>query len=363
MDELPGTSRAGPQPPPEMASYTVTSPRSLSTIAESELLSMADVAFLSRVATSTLSRLWRDESWLDRVSGATLQQLIAVMPGLGDYVTKRSHGTRLESALRECRETGLDVSPKELASLTTDSRSSQHAATVLTAANCVMRLGPREALTHMARCWGSAQDQALEALFSTNGLLTDPTMLIARALQLIESQDVGNNSLHATVGYGILVYKLTKWTGDMSTNISTSASRRSAFTYRSSVIGLLLGENDFDVAEEYSRSVADNPLLARNELWSLASYCADVQQTADFSLAAKCGLRKTAAEVLLDISSRNHAYLYYLVATAIPVLLDYDPSFGLSRARISRTLRERLECGINDRRTRAVIIKFLSSLK
>ncbi|MGH7746184.1 MAG: hypothetical protein ACREQ5_15680, partial [Candidatus Dormibacteria bacterium] len=176
---------------------------------------MADVTFLSHVPTSTLSRLWRDESWLDRVSGATLQQLIAVIPGLGEYVTHRSHGARLESVLRECYATGLEVSGKGLVSLGTDGRSAQHAATVLTAAACVMRLKPHEALMHMARCWGSAQDRVLDALFSPRGLLIDPATLIIRALHLIEILDVNNNALHTTVGYGILVHKLTKWTGDV----------------------------------------------------------------------------------------------------------------------------------------------------
>ena len=339
------------------------SPLSLATVAESKLLSMADVAFLSRIPMSTLSRLWRNELWLDRVSGATLQQLIAAIPGLGEYVTYSSHRARLAMVMRECHEVGLEVSVDRLVSLSADGGSVTHTATALMAAACIMRLDPHEALMHLARCWGSAQDQVLEALFLPHGLLPDPAPLMNRAVHLVERLDIGENALHTTLGYGILVHKLTKWIGDVPIDVSAPASRCAAFAYRSRIVGLLLNSNDIEIAEAYDRNLVHNPLLVRNELWSLASYCADVRPVADFSISTRCGLRNTATEIIADIANRNDAYLHYLVASSIPILLDYDPSFGSLRIDLTRALRSRINHGADCTRTRAATIKLINSIK
>lgn len=57
-------------------------PRPLSKVTEEAGFTMSDVAFVSGLDESTVSRLWDDPSWLDRVSGKSLQSLAASVPGV-----------------------------------------------------------------------------------------------------------------------------------------------------------------------------------------------------------------------------------------------------------------------------------------
>src|SRR3954453_18518403 len=61
-------------------------PKSLARIAESSGFGMADVAFLAGLDESTICRLWDNPDWLDRVKGSSLQAIVAVVPGVGEYV-------------------------------------------------------------------------------------------------------------------------------------------------------------------------------------------------------------------------------------------------------------------------------------
>lgn len=62
------------------------SPMPLARIAESTGFTMSDVAFLAGLNESTLSRLWDDPCWLDRISGKSLQALVGTIPRVGEYV-------------------------------------------------------------------------------------------------------------------------------------------------------------------------------------------------------------------------------------------------------------------------------------
>jgi hypothetical protein len=61
-------------------------PKSLARIAETSGFGMADVAFLAGLDESTVCRLWENPDWLDRVKGSSLQAIVAVVPGVGEYV-------------------------------------------------------------------------------------------------------------------------------------------------------------------------------------------------------------------------------------------------------------------------------------
>jgi hypothetical protein len=61
-------------------------PTSLARIAERSGFLMADVAFLAGLEGSTVSRLWDDPQWLNRVKGKSLQAIVSVLPGVGEYV-------------------------------------------------------------------------------------------------------------------------------------------------------------------------------------------------------------------------------------------------------------------------------------
>ncbi|MFR9751388.1 hypothetical protein ACL02S_10160 [Nocardia sp. 004] len=326
---------------------------------------MADVAFLAQVPSSTLSRLWQEESWLDGVSGVTLQRLITAVPGLARYVEGRSNAARLASALRRCAESGLTVRRDRLEMLVAQGQCVQYLATALEAAAGVMRGNERDAVSNLARCWGAKQSAALDAIvIPAASVLADPGEVVDKALQLIDAVDTGTNCLHTTVGYGILVHKLTRLTGAVPAEISPdTAERCSAFAYRSGAIGVLLQTNDLDTAVAYHRELKANPLLRRNELWSLASFSADIPQTPQLALAGATGLSRTAMDVIGDVADRNDAYLHYLVTTAIPLLLSYDPSFGASKDILRQVVGNRLAHGVADERARAATTALARSIQ
>ncbi|MVU81602.1 hypothetical protein GPX89_30725 [Nocardia sp. ET3-3] len=143
---------------------------------------------------------------------------------------------------------------------------------------------------------------------------------------------------------------------------AVAGERSSAFAYRSSVIGILLHTNDVEAAVAYQRELDARPLLRRNELWSLATFCGDEPQTPQFALTAK-QLKRTAAEVIRDLSNLNDAYLHYLVTAAIPAVLEHDPSFGSLRAQLGTTMEQRVEHGIADARLRAATMAFMKSIR
>src|SRR5690242_3113282 len=81
----------------------------LSDIAENAAFSMADVAFLSGLEESTVYRLWNNPTWLDKVSGRSLQALLATVPGLGDYVADHALTKRRASLIDDLALEGLAV--------------------------------------------------------------------------------------------------------------------------------------------------------------------------------------------------------------------------------------------------------------
>ena len=320
-------------------------------IAEEARLSMADVAFLARLPKSTLSRLWDEADWLDRVTGHSLKHLISAVPGLIEQLGRQSCGVRLDAAVSRCAEEGLVVRPERVRSLIEAGCPVQRVISVLEAAVDVMRLNEHGMASYLARCWGPGQDGALDALLappdSALALLVDSGPLVERAMDLLPLLRLGQSgSLHTTVAYGSLVHKLTKSTGVDQSGPASHRKRKGVFAYRSATIGLLLGSGDAEAAEEYRKSLEQNALLAANELWSFATYSKDVAQTLDFSLPKNSKLTKTATDVIGDVLQLNEAYLWYLASTAIPVLLGHDQTFGGQRERLAQTLVARLERGL-----------------
>src|SRR5487761_697846 len=84
-------------------------PAALSEIAADAGLAMSDVALIADLDESTVSRLWPDPNWLDRASGSTLQRLMASVPGLAEYVTTYSLGSRLSRLTAELADAGVGV--------------------------------------------------------------------------------------------------------------------------------------------------------------------------------------------------------------------------------------------------------------
>lgn len=341
-------------------------PRPLESIADEKSLTMADVVLLSGASTSTVSRLWSDPFWLDKVAGATLQNLVAVIPDLAEYVTRRSAARVIEAALVQCAHVGLEVSMSELDALVRRPDSGRHVAMVLSAAVSVMRQDRRSANAWLTRSWGSVPDIALDTLFTTGtgALLTDQEHFLSQATRMVENgTTTSDNSLYSTVGSGILVHKLAKVHGAAPITVSVVPQRSSAFLYRSSRIGMILARADVDVAKRYAADVRASPLLQRNEIWSLASYSADLAQSTDFSLPATTTLIDTVEIILHDLEDRNEAYVHYLVTTAIVAVLAHDNGFGAVKSRLADTLRHRIDDGIHDSGVRSACDALLTAIR
>ena len=123
----------------------------------------------------------------------------------------------------------------------------------------------------------------------------------------------------------------------------TVTDRQTAFTHRSSVMGLLINHNDRELAERYSKLVAVTPVLKTVEEWSFPTYTRDTRPNSDFALPRSLLLRNTASEILKEIRSEDYseAYLYYLATVYLPIALNRDETFGL---RSKELLTALLEC-------------------
>jgi hypothetical protein len=356
-------SRAAPPGSRSSAGPRLAAPSPLAVLAEAALLGMSDVAFLARMPKSTLSRLWHDPTWLDVVSGANLQRLITAVPGLTAYVESRGQTARLEAALQMCTESGLEVRTPQLLNMVRSGPGVQHLATVLEAAAAVMRMEIRDSIAGLSRCWGLPQSQVLDAVFALApdvALVAQPQVLTDRAMQMVDRVETVN-SIRPTIGIGILLHKLTRATGEVPDTVALgNTNRHSAFAYRSGIIGMILGNGDLDTAIGYHRHLQIDPLLQRNELWSLVTFGGDSALTPDLGSAGRTALHRTAPEVVRDVATQPEAYLHYLVTSAIPVLLEYDRSFGSSVIALRHAVGRRLELGVESARTRAAMLRLIS---
>lgn len=84
-------------------------PRSLSEITRELGLNMSDVAMFSGLDESTVSRLWDNTEWLDRISGRSLQSLISSVPGIAEYSMAHSLRRRRNSLVNDLDGEGLSV--------------------------------------------------------------------------------------------------------------------------------------------------------------------------------------------------------------------------------------------------------------
>src|SRR5947199_494387 len=89
-------------------------PLPLSKVTEDAGFTMSDVAFVSGLDESTVSRLWDDPDWLDRVSGKSLQSLAASVPGVAEYFASHSVLVRRNTLVSQLEADGLPVNRSAL---------------------------------------------------------------------------------------------------------------------------------------------------------------------------------------------------------------------------------------------------------
>jgi len=357
-------------------------PKSLAWIAESSGFLMADVAFLSGLEESTVSRLWDDPHWLDRVRGKSLQslvssrneityplggivkpvtcddvnrsgfvisfQILSVIPGLGEYILEFSLAERRSRLVEGLSRVDLEVNQVAFRRLVQERRvPEQYLSNALDTAVSILDGDAGKAAAHLARFWGRDQDFALGFLFSntdTDGLLNDVSPLIRASIDMIARLDARKYSFHAIIAQANLMHHVVRAAPDyVGISSPSDLSRRSALAFRSTVIGRIMVTDDQELAERYCRDVAASSLLAIVEGWAFPTYTHDARVTPDFSLPRSLLLCHTAEEVLREIDHYNDAYLFYLAETSIPMIIRRDSTFGLRLPKLIHTLKARLE--------------------
>jgi hypothetical protein len=339
-------------------------PKSLSAIAGELGLNMSDVAMFSGLDESTVSRLWDNNAWLDRISGRSLQYLMSSIPGIAEYSMEHSLRRRRDTLVEDLHREGLRVDQEALIKAPV---AQQHVLNALEAAVHVMRGDANQKVaSYLARFWGREQDAALSVLYSSEpgrGLLDDPLPLHRSSLDLAPRLNRRAYSFHSILALNILTHQVSKVTGVIETDLDAeSAGRQSAFMMRGVVMGALIGSNNLELAEKYQRELERSPMYRALEEWSFPTYARDSRISSDFTLPSSLVLRHTAREVLREIAVYNDAYLYYLVSTYIPLGLERDPTFGGHLGDLATALERRAStCG--ERRVRDVCEDLVKRLR
>ncbi|MFD0857238.1 hypothetical protein ACFQ07_33855 [Actinomadura adrarensis] len=339
-------------------------PKSLSAIAGDLGLNMSDVAMFSGLDESTVSRLWDNTAWLDRISGRSLQSLMSSIPGIAEYAMAHSLRRRRHTLVADLHHEGLEV---DQAALERASVAQQHVLNALEAAVHVMRGNASQRVSsYLARFWGREQDAALSMLYSAEPgkrLLDDPRPLHESSLELAPRLNRKAYSFHSILALNILTHQVSKVTGVLAPELGEqTAGRQSAFMMRGVVMGALIGSNDLELAEKYRRELERSPMYRALEEWSFPTYARDSRISSDFTLPSSLVLRNTAQEVLREIEAYNDAYLYYLVSTYIPLGLERDSTFGGRIGDLVAVL-ERRASRCETRRCREACEKLLKRLR
>lgn len=318
-------------------------PTSLAEMAEEAGLGQSDVALLADLEESTISRLWSDPRWLDRVTGATLQRIMAAVPGVAEYVASQPLAARMSKLIADLADAGLDADSEGIRSAQADGIPAPHMANALNAALHTVRGDNLKAASHLARLWGREQDQALMRLFSTgpDGVLANPERLVQASADLAPRLRRRGYSFHAMLASATIAAHHPR-VELVPTSPTKVSDRQDALSLRSSVMGTLIRINDFDTAEQYEHLTARTPLLEVVEDWSFPTYARDVRPDAGFSLPRSILLRNTAVEVIREIESYPDAYVHYLLSVYVPLALSRDQTFGLAVSGLKAAIKNRL---------------------
>jgi hypothetical protein len=147
-------------------------PQSLARVTEEAGFSMSDVAFVSGLDESTISRLWDDPQWLDKVRGRSLQALVSSIPGVAEYFASYSVLSRRNTLISQLEAEGLRINHESLRLSNKSEIPHQYLINALEAALGIMRGDTGRTTSLIARFWGTQQNRALEALYASSDGLT-----------------------------------------------------------------------------------------------------------------------------------------------------------------------------------------------
>jgi hypothetical protein len=321
-------------------------PVALSQIADEAGLGLSDVALIAALDESTISRLWTDPRWLDRVTGASLQRMIASGPGVAEYVTGHALASRLFRLISELDKAGIQVNVDRVSAAQAEGVSPPHMANALQAALYTVQGDPAKAAAHLARLWGRDQDQALTRLYrpgQDGGVLINPERLVEASARLVPRLRRPGYSFNAILAESAIVHHAHSTPAPGAHGKAND--RQEALSLRSTVMGVLINANDFEVAQRYERQVADMPVLATIEDWSFPTYTRDARPDPGFTLSRSLLLRNTATEVIREVHEYPDAYVHYLLSVYVPLALTRDPTFGLALPRLKAAILNRLHRG------------------
>lgn len=318
-------------------------PTTLSEIAAEAGLSLSDVALVADLDESTVSRLWSDPNWLDRASGSSLQRLMASVPGLAEYVTSYSVGSRLSRLASELSEAGVQVDATAIEACGNGSAFAPHVGNALQAALHVVRGDSDKAVPYLARFWGLDQDQALGRLFSDgpDRLLANPRRLIEASAELTPRLRRPGYSFHSILAEANLAHYVEPVASSKVSTVRLE-NRQDAMRLRSSVMGVLINSDDREAALGYEKAVGSSPVLRVIEEWAFPTFTRDAKPDAAFSLPRSLLLQNTAREVIKEIRSYPDAYVHYLLAVYVPLALARDRTFGLALPELKAAIGDRL---------------------
>jgi hypothetical protein len=356
MQRHEGTRRLVVEGGPSQAAVVFpVEPVALRDLAQHAGLGFADIVALAEIPSTTLNRLWKDPDWMTRSTGAALQQLVDVVPVLPAYLEGRGFTSRVERYLRVLEAAGnvvrlpQRVDRAQLAALTN----------ALGVAAAIAGGHAADLTRRLALGWSLGHDQFIDAVFATgpDSLFGDGGSVLADASGMRLAAPRAT-SVSDMVGNGILAHKTAKY-GAPEKDLSPRSPQdirdiRSAFVHRSLTIGGILRDGDLDIVRRYQREVEANPVVARNETWSLLTFGSGQRLPADFSLPT--ATPRIYAEVVHDVATLDDAYLGYLATTALPALWAVvgTPPVSLRR-RLAAALDDRLSSGVADQQLRGEV--------
>ncbi|MDQ2812897.1 MAG: hypothetical protein M3Z75_13730 [Actinomycetota bacterium] len=173
-------------------------------------------------------------------------------------------------------------------------------------------------------------------------MLTDPERLLNASAEMAPRLRRPAYSFHSILAEAALVHHAGR-AGPAVLDLAPVRDRQEAMSLRSSVMGVLIGHNDLDLALRYGRAVAKSPVLTMVEEWAFPTYTRDARPEPGFTLARSLLLRNTAAEVIREIGSYSDAYVHYLLSVYLPLALARDPTFGLALDALAPAIRQRLD--------------------
>ncbi|MEM8922218.1 MAG: hypothetical protein AAGD35_01875 [Actinomycetota bacterium] len=305
--------------------------------------SQSDVAHLSGLHKSTVSRYWTDVDWLEKISWKALRALQLAVPGLSEILEQDALGPWFTTLQRDLLAAGLDLDQAQAVELLDQGMPLPHLNAALVAALRVARGNVEPAARTLATSWGRDSDRALARMFQPKGLIRNHASFFESVTKMAEALLPSSSSFYPFLGLATISHHAARAGLPLLVDLQVDGPRQSAFLQRSTTIGTILSTDNVDEALRYARMVRHQPVLARIEEWSLPTFCGDHRTSSDFHVPKSIRLDRTAEEILRELREYPDAYVIYLTDAYLPRAVGMDPTLGRRREAIGQSLKHRHE--------------------